>query len=1058
MIKIINKRGLSILLCLSILFMFFSVSTVYAQNEFELSGTVVSATDNQSIPGVNIFVEGLGGGTVTDLDGHYSVKVKTGDVLRVSFIGFVTQEITVTDQSVLDITLEEDVAEFEELVVVGYGVQKKKLVTGATAQVKGDALEKRKSTSPMMALQGQAAGVNITSTSGQPGEGMKVVIRGVGTIGNSDPLYIVDGVQMDNIDYLNSADIESVDVLKDAASAAIYGSQAANGVVLVTTKSGQTGKSQVTFDAYYGVQNRAKKIELCNAREYAELMNEQHLNSGNSASSMPFDVNDLPAYTGDKTKNADTDWLDELFVDNAKTQNYNLGVTGGNDQTVYSMSLSYTGQEGIVGGSDYSNYERYNGRFNSEKFLFDKRVRVGEHLVFTYVKKNGIGVGDQYDNSLRGAYNTSPLLPMYDDNGDFFNTNSDDIVDQNGEEYWTNTESNPYAEMVYSNQNTTDNQRLVGDVYAEIDILKDLTFKTTLGINYYSDNERSYTPEYELSIYSSQLYDKVSQKMSKNLAWNVDNVLTYGKELGESSIKAMAGMSIRASSGTWMYGENVESAFDDLDHAYLDNATNTDNAATMSLEGGPNDESKMLSYFGRIEYNWRETYMFNAVLRADGSSNFAEDNRWGIFPSVSAGWVITNENFASNISHHVDFFKLRASWGQNGNQNIGTFQYTAPISFTNAQYAFGSTEGTSETGSYQSRLANTDVKWETSEQIDVGFDSYLFNRKLGINFDWYYKKTKDWLIVAPVLATAGTDAPYINGGDVLNTGIELMLSYNNHIGDLNYSIQANGTYNKNIVGEIPSEDGIIHGSTNMLYNNSEEFYRAEDGYPVGYFWGYETDGIFQNTSEVQSYTNSDGDVIQPKAEPGDFRYVDINDDGNIDEDDKTNLGDPNPDFLYGLSASLQYKAIDFSIVTNGVAGNQIVQSYRSHSSKYSNYLKEVYDNRWNGEGSSNTIPRVTNSNINYQFSDTFVKNGSYLRISNITIGYDLSKKINTEIIKRCRIYAQVQNVYTFTKYTGMDPEIGYGFDNGDDDKFSSGIDLGYYPRPRTMLVGVSLTF
>ncbi len=1022
--------------------------------EMTVTGTVISTSDELPMAGVNVVIEGTTIGTVTNLDGEYEIAAQVGAQLNFSFLGFLTESVTVGDESVVNIHLAEDLTSLDEIVVIGYGTQKKKLVTGATAQVNGDVLEERNATSAMQALQGQAAGVNITSSSGQPGEGMKVSIRGVGTIADASPLYIVDGLIADDIDFLNPADIESIDVLKDAASAAIYGSRAANGVILVTTKQGQAGRSQVTFDAYYGVQNVANQIRMLNTDEYVEIMNEQHLNSGNSAATLPFKASDLPEYTENGV--ASTDWIDEMFVKNALTQNYVIGANGGNEQSVYSASLSYTGQEGIVGGRNYSNYKRYGVRLNSEHKMYNNHVKIGEHLTFSSINQNGVSVGNQYDNALRSAFNASPLLPVYDDNGDFFNSASDEIVDQNGETYWNDTESNPYAAMVYGSQNLTKKQQLIGDIYAEIEIIPNLTFRSSYGINYYNEQYRSYTPIYELSIYDFSTYNSATQKMATTLGQKWDNLLRYDFTMGSHRFETMLGASLERNTGEWMLTTNADVAFDDLDHAYIDNTTNQE-YAKMTLEGAPDDETRMMSYFGRVQYNYNEKYMLNAVLRADGSSIFAEGNRWGYFPSFSGGWVVSSEDFMSSTSNAVQFLKLRASWGTNGSNTATAFQYAAPIAFTQATYPFGDTEGVTENGSYPERLSNEDIKWETSEQLNFGFDARILDRHMSVNFDWYRKVTKDWLILAPILATAGADAPYINGGNVTNTGVELALSYNNDWGDLHYSVSANGAYNKNNVTEVPTDDGIIHGATNTLYNNSEEFYRAETDHPIGYFWGYETDGLFQNTSEVNSYTNSEGEIIQPKADPGDVRYVDQNDDGDIDEEDKIELGDPNPDFMYGLSISLSYKAIDFSFVGNGVAGNQIVQSYRSQTGKFSNYTTDIMD-RWTGEGTSNKIPRVTNSNINYQFSDLYIQNGSYFRLSNITLGVDIDELIDVKFFSQFRFYAQVQNLYTFTKYTGMDPEVGYGFDNGDEDKFSSGIDLGYYPRPRVYLLGVNVKF
>jgi len=450
--------------------------------------------------------------------------------------------------------------------------------------------------------------------------------------------------------------------------------------------------------------------------------------------------------------------------------------------------------------------------------------------------------------------------------------------------------------------------------------------------------------------------------------------------------------------------------------------------------------------------------MANATLRADGSSKFASGHRWGYFPSVSAGWLMTNEDFMQSTTW-LDFLKIRASWGQVGNQNIDDFQYASPINTSTgysssnpaAFYNFG-TGGTNVAGAYPSRLSNENVKWETSEQTNIGFDARLLNDRLVVNVDYYIKTTKDWLVAAPILATAGAGAPYINGGDVKNNGIELALNWSDNIGDFHYNIGVNGAYNKNEVGNIPTEDGIIHGLTNMLYDNSEEFYRAENGHSIGYWWGYETDDIFQNEQEIIDWKAAGNGVLQANVQPGDVKYVDQDKNGTIDSEDKTDLGNGMADFTCGFTLGFEYKNFDFAVNANGVMGNKIVQSYRNYANKQANYTTAILS-RWTGESTSDRIPRVTESNINWQFSDLYLQDGDYLRISNIILGYDFAKLVKCNFISQCRLYASVQNAFTFTKYDGMDPEIGYGTSS-----WVSGVDLGYYPRPRTFLLGVNLKF
>lgn len=1059
-----SSPGMSIRNCLCLvaiaIFLWLPVIAAEAkpvQATKSISGTVIAASDGFPLIGASVIVKGTTNGNITDFDGNYVLNEVSEDaVLTFSYIGYRSKDISVAGQSVINVTLEEDSEQLDEVVVIGYGVQKKKLNTGATVQVKGDDIAKLNTTNPLQAMQGQSPGVSISSTSGQPGADMKVTIRGLGTVGNASPLYIIDGIEGD-ISVLNASDIQSIDVLKDAASAAIYGAQAANGVILVTTKSGSKGKAQVSFDGYYGIQNRPRKLRMLNREEYKVIMNEQAVNSG----SAPYDFTQY----GDL---ADTDWLDQMFVSNAKTENYSLGVNGGSENSVYSLSLSYTGQEGIVGGKDVSNYERYGFRINTEHKLYGDVLKVGQHLNFNYVKNNGIYVGDQYSNNLRSAFNASPFAPVYSDNNKF-----DSPYNDTSESLWNNGDGNPYGTMMTANQNQNNNQKLLADVYAELEPIKNLKIRTVFGINYSTNEYRSYTPMYKFSIYdtANEDHSTVSHNMSRNLSLTWTNTASYDFVVNEDhSFNALIGIEAYRYQGSYLSGSNwnLLSQFDDFNHAYLDNTTgqaylNDDGTIThtVSVSSKPENIARRLSYFARIGYNYQEKYMLNATLRADGSSKFAKGNRWGYFPSVSAGWVITNEDFMNDIASGtvMDFLKLRLSWGQVGNQNISDYQYAAPVNTSTgydannpaAYYVFGNS-GTNVLGAYPSRLSNENIKWETSEQTNIGVDARFLSSRLSANADFYIKTTKDWLVQAPVLATAGAGAPYINGGDVKNTGFELALNWNDRIGKVNYSVGVNGAYNKNKVGNIPTEDGIIHGETNTLYNNSEEFYRAENGHAIGYFWGFKTDGIFQNEQEIADWQTAGKGILQTDVKPGDVRYVDVNGDGVIDEYDKVDLGSGNPKFTYGFNISLDYKGFDFSIVANGVAGNKIVQSYREQSTLYSNYSTSILD-RWTGEGTSNKIPRVTESNINWQFSDLYIQKGDFLRISNITLGYDFKKMIKWQYISQCRVYASVQNAFTFTKYTGMDPEIGYGIED-----WVSGVDLGYYPRPRTFLFGVNLKF
>lgn len=1037
-----------ILLCLPIM----SVKAVPSQTS-TVSGVVISGTDELPLVGVSVLVKETANGTITDIDGNFKLNVVSGQTLVFSYIGYVTQEIVVTDQKSLNVILKEDTEILDEVVVVGYGVQKKKLVTGATVQVKGESLAKMNTNSPLQGMQGQTPGVNISSTSGQPGSDMKVSIRGLGTVGNSSPLYLIDGVGGD-ISTLNPADIESIDILKDAASAAIYGAQAANGVVLITTKSGKEGKAQISFDAYYGVQTVARKINMLNAKEYMTIMDEQAVNSGNT----PYDWSSFRSIYDANGNVHDTDWIDSMFKDNARTQSYTLGITGGSQTSTYALSLGYMSQEGVVGGKDVSNYERYNFRINSEHKIFKDSdlLKVGEQVSFVYKMNNGISVSDQYNNTLRGAFATSPLAPIYSDNNAY-----DSSYNDTSNSDWYNGDGNPYGSMMTNSNNENKTATFSGNVYAELQPVRNLKLRSVFGAVYGSSEYRSFNPLYQFSIYTyNTTRTSATQNMNHSLGMTWTNTAAYDWTCGKHAFNALVGMEVYRYSGTYLQAKTgaLREGFDDWDHAYVGNGTASSADDGMSVDGYPHDESRSVSYFGRFGWNWKETYMLNATLRADGSSKFARGNRYGVFPSISAGWTLSNEKFMQNTQNWLDYLKLRASWGQVGNQNIDNYQYTAPITSSNTHYIFGTTDGAPAQsgywGAYPSRLANENVTWETSEQTNIGIDARFLKSRLSLTADFYIKTTKDWLVEAPILATAGTGAPFINGGDVKNTGFELALTWNDQAGkDFNYNIGVNGAYNKNKVGNIPTEDGIIHGKINMLYDNTPEFYRAQNGHAIGYFWGYETAGIFQNKEQIANW-NADGKhgILQADAQAGDVIYVDQNQDGIIDDNDKVDLGNGTPDFTYGFNVGFNYKNFDFSLVAYGAAGNQIVQSYRNHANSKANYTTAIL-NRWTGEGTSNRMPRVTDTNINWQFSDLYLQDGDYLRISNITLGYDFAKLIKLKAISQARLYVQVQNAFTFTKYDGMDPEIGYGTSD-----WVSGIDLGYYPRPRTFLVGVNLKF
>lgn len=1027
-----------------------------------ISGQVISATDGEPLIGATVKVQGTQTGVVTDFDGNFKISANDGQTLVVSYVGFLTKSVKVSG-TVMKITLEENRKVLDDVVVIGYGVQKKKLVTGATTQLKGDDIAKLNTNNALQAMQGQTPGVNIISESGQPGSDMKVIIRGQGSNTNNSPLYIIDGIPGD-IKNINPSDIQSIDVLKDAASAAIYGAQAANGVVLVTTRTGKDGKAQVTFDGYMGWQTAARKIKMCNASEYMTLMEEQYANSGLALPNWSS-MNSIYKYVdGVKTSTLnDTDWMGQMFKDNAKQQSYTVGLTGGTANSTYAISLGYYDQEGVIGGSSASNYDRYNFRGNFEQKMYGDLLKFGENVSFAYTEQRGLGTGNMYNNKLRAAYSTSPLQAMY------YTEQPDNRTDQNnGYSYstatdWYQYDGNPVASL-YRSQNKTDGQNWVANVYAELQPIKDLKIRTQLGFNHNNSSYRSYSPDYVSTTNDKQTSGAtVSQTNYRGWTLTWTNTAAYNWKIKDHSFNSMLGMEVERNDGMTVSGDNtLLDLYYSWSTAYLNNAVDKSGG---TVYGYPADAYRRISYFGRLGWDYQDKYMINATLRADGSSRFAKGHRWGWFPSVSAGWVITGEKFMESTKSWLDFLKIRASWGQVGNNNISNYLYSIPVTVSgdanngigDGTYNFGTGKGTSvnTNGAYGYRLGNDELKWETSEQTDLGLDMRFLSSRLGVNFDLYWKTTKDWIVQAPVIATAGADAPYINGGNVKNNGFELGATWNDNIGkDFSYNVGANVAYNKNKVTDIPTEGGILHGSTNIMFHNQSEFYRCSNGHAMGYFWGFETAGIFQNQQEIDDWVAAGNGTVSNVA-PGDVKFVDLNHDGVLDDKDKVDLGNGIPKYNFGFNLGFSYKNFDFSTTWSGAAGFKICNGgYRNWgNSNQSNYTT-YFLGRWTGEGTSNSIPRLTNDDRNWtKFSDLYLQDGDYLRIANVTVGYDFSKLLKQNWLSQARLYFQVQNLYTFTKYNGMDPEVGFG-----QDSWMSGIDTGTYPHARTFLVGVNLKF
>ena len=1055
----------------------------------KITGTVVDAQG--PVIGASVMEKGTTNGTVTDFDGNFTLNVNPGATIVLSYIGYETQEIKVGNQSNFNITLNEDDAVLEEVVVVGYGVQKKKLVTGATVQVKGEEIAKLNTTSALEAMQSSTPGVQITQSSSQPGKGYKVYIRGIGTTGDSSPLYVIDGVAGGDINAINPNDIESIDVLKDAASAAIYGSRAANGVILVTTKQGKEGKIELSYNGAIGWSNAYKRPQLLNAQQYMTIMDEYTFNTAGTKLDWPAFV---PQDILNKVANGweGTDWWAAFENKNAVQHNHSVTLTGGTDRSKFAMSYTYTGNQGIMGAEQASNYNRHTIRINSDHVLLKAKdfdaITIGENVSVSYVKSHDLAEDGMYWSYIHSLLQTCPMLPQYADNGDVYYYQEFDGTPAYGQGWSTAMFSNPWENLIHGGFNSLAESRSVNTsatAFMTVQPIKGLRWRSQFNYNWGSGSYRNFN-EPKSSGYgnATSVVYSVSQSAWLNTNWSIENTITYDLPmLGAHKISAMVGQSFQSTAWSYNiggsnkvnYGEQL-ATLKGWDSAWLSNFKLL-NTPDITLTGKPNDEEYLASWFGRLTWDWNETYMATVTVRYDGSSIFTDGKRWGFFPSVSAGWVMTNEKFMQGTKSWLDFFKIRASWGQNGNKNISKYQYLATIALSgesgDSGYKFGSateisTSGTPMTGAYANIVPNPDLTWETSEQLDFGFDARLLNSRLGVNFDWYKKTTKDWLITGPMIAVMGTNPAAINGGDVKNTGVELALTWNDRIGkDFSYNIGVNFTYNKNEVTRIANDNHYIDGPSGVLSQGTEFCYRAEEGKPIGYFYGMSYSGIWQNQEEIDAARLA-GKAVLDNAQPGDCIWDDWNGDGVItyavgkDADgndlcDRHEIGNPNPDVMLGVNLGCSWKGFDFAVNGAGAFGQQIMRSYRSFSdAPYQNYDTTIF-NRWHGEGTSNTVPRISatgHQNTNW-VSTRYMENADYFKIKTITLGYDFKHIWKACPLQQLRFYVQAQNLVTFTGYTGLDPEVG---NTAGGSNWASGIDLGLYPPSRTFLVGASIKF
>ena len=1027
--------------CLGLLF--FS-NLVWAQTA-TVSGKITDSESNEPLPGVNILIKNTTQGTVTDVEGNFSVQAAPTDVLVFSFIGYLTEEVAVGEQTNIELSLMPDISTLTELVVVGYGTQKKSVVTGAISSVKAEDLETLPITRVEQALQGRVSGLTIASSSGQPGSAATVLVRGLTTLNNNSPLWVVDGVVVDGggISYLNQSDIASIEVLKDAASQAIYGARAAAGVILVTTKKGKSGELSVNYNGFYGTSAPARKLDLLNATEYATLRNEASIAGGGSL-----------LYADPASLGEGTDWQDAIFNDDARRQNHELSISGGNDVSTFYTSFGYFEQEGIV-ASDISKYRRINLRLNSTHKLA-KWLTVGQNLGYSREKSIGLGnTNSEFGGPLSSAINLDPITPLVETDPAKANaspyTNVGVRRDAFGNPYGISPVvqqemTNPlaYISTRLGNYGWSDN--VVGNVYAEAEPIDGLVVRSTVGTKLAYWGNESFTPVFWLNPSNTTIQTAFTRGTNKVLNFNIENTIAYTKSLQKHNFTILLGQGAYrdgASRGVSLtkYDIPVDN-FDDASMNYQVPIENTNHG------GYENPAHTVASLFSRLTYNYDEKYLFTAIVRRDGSSRFGSENKYGIFPSASAGWVASNEAFwpSNNV---VNFLKIRGSYGVVGNDNVGDFAYLSTVS-PGRNYVFGNEENWM-IGWSPDAPANPDLKWEETTSINVGFEATLL-QGLNVTFDWFKKETSGILGNPRIPAFVGAIAnPAANVASLENTGVELELGYNKQIGELNFSFNGNITHLRNEVTDLGDVQFLDGGAT--FQSSSYPITRTMVGQPAFSFFGFNRLGIFQTQADIENHVNSEGVVIQPEASPGDFIWEDRDGDGEITEADRTIIGNPTPTLTYGLTFNADFKGFDILIFGQGAAGNDIFQGLRRIDILEANYQSNALG-RWTGPGTSNDYPRLVNGDPNRNFgnpSDFYLEKGDYFRIKVLQLGYSLPQNIVEKIgLNKARFYIMGENLLTFTKYTGFDPEIGGGN--------ILSVDRGIYPQARSFMVGVNIGF
>mgnify|MGYP002639536940 CR=1 FL=1 len=1043
LLKYSKRSGIKLLL---IMVFFMSVGVLTAQ--VSITGTVIESSTGQALPGANIIKKGTNTGTQSDMDGKFTILAEKGDILVVSYIGYLDNEILISNQLDLQVSLMEDSNNLDEIVITGYGSQRKSVVTGAISSVKASDLEDQPILRVDQSLQGRTTGVVVAANSGQPGSSSTVRVRGLTSLnsGANDPLWVVDGVVIDNggIGYLSPSDIESIEVLKDASSQAIYGARAAAGVILVTTKKGKAGKLKVSYNGFFGTAAPSHTLNLLNAQQYAELRNEASVAGGGSV------LFDDPASLGEGT-----DWQAQVFNYAAKKQNHEISLSGGNDVSTFYTSFGYWNEEGIV-ATDISNYERFNVRINSTHKIFEW-LTFGENLGYTHQKSIGIGnTNSEFGGVLSSAINLDPITPVviYDPsvaNSSPYSTQPGIMRDEYGNPYGISSYvgqemSNPEAYMDTRMGNYGWSDDFVGNIFAEFKIIEGLKFRTTLGAKLSYWGYESFNPVSYLNSTTINSTNSFSRGRTKRLDYNFENTLSYSKIISQHSFEILLGQG--AYQDNWSSGINVTKW--DIPATNFDDASMNYGVPTDQVTAGGYESSihRVTSLFTRVNYNYAGRYLFTGVFRRDGSSRFGSNNRYGFFPSASLGWVLSGENFWPT-NDVVNFAKIRGGYGVVGNDNIGDFAYLSTVG-DGRNYPFG-TNGAYYNGVSPNAPSNPDLRWEETSQLNIGFEATLLN-SLTFTFDWFKKETSDILMYPRIPGYVGAISnPAANVASIENKGVELEVGYNKDFNGLVFGVNVNASYLTNKVTDLGNDVDFLSGG-NSFQASTYPITRTAVGQAMNSFYGFQSLGIFQNQDDVFYHTNSEGELIQPDAKPGDFIWADLNDDGEITEEDRTFIGNPTPAWTYGFTLTASYKNFDILIFGTGAAGNMIFQGLRRLDIANANY-QEAALGRWTAEGSTNEFPRIVDGDPNNNFnnpSSFYLEKGNYFRFKTIQIGYTLPasvlKKMKSDKI---RFFITAENLFTITNYTGYDPEIGGG---------TMSIDKGYYPQARNIMFGASLNF